>query len=339
MSETRLLNKNNQLHESGEPLLDLQGLSIAFKTDGGEFTAVDKVSFSLRPGRTLGIVGESGCGKSVTALSLLRLVPHPGRITAGVIRFMGQDLMALSANEMRRIRGGDIAMIFQEPVTALNPVFTIGDQIAEAYRLHHNASAKEAHETAIVALDRVGIPGARHRAKSYPHQLSGGMRQRAVIAMALISRPRLLIADEATTALDTTIQAQIIDLLLDLQDEYGMAILFISHNLGIVSEIADEVMVMYAGQVVEKAPTEIFFGAPRHPYSAGLLTTLPQPERRNQILPTIEGSVTVRYDQLTGCRFAPRCVKADDFCRRTDPELEAVAAGHGVACLKMEFAP
>ncbi len=336
MNETDLLTKFDQPHLSFEPLLEVYGLTVAFLTDDGAFTAVDEVSLSLKSGQTLGVVGESGCGKSVTALSLLRLVPPPGRITGGSIRFNGVDLLSLPEKEMRQIRGGEIAMIFQEPMTALNPVFTIGDQIAEAYKLHHNVSAKEAWDAAIATLERVGIPDADLRAGSYPHQLSGGMRQRAVIAMALITKPRLLIADEATTALDTTIQAQIIDLLLDLQDEFGMAIIFISHNLGVVSEIADHVMVMYAGQVVEKAPAGQYFDSPRHPYSQGLLATLPKPELRGGELPTIEGIVAARYDRLAGCRFAPRCPRADGDCRRHQPRLEIYSTDHEIACLKGE---
>lgn len=338
---TDILTKSADNFQSGStpaPLLELDGLSVAFKLEEEEFVAVDKVSFAVKEGKTLGIVGESGCGKSVTALSLLRLVPPPGRITGGAIRFRGKDLMTLPEKSMRQVRGSDISMVFQEPMTALNPVFTIGSQIAEAFKLHNDASAKDAQMAAIDMLTRVGIPDARLRAGSYPHQLSGGMRQRAVIAMALIAKPGLLIADEATTALDTTIQAQILDLLLDLQDEFGMAIIFISHNLGVVSEIADDVLVMYAGKVVEVAPASEFFRSPLHPYASGLLETLPKPAMRGQELPTIEGAVVARYDKLQGCRFASRCPRVDDHCRGNEPALIEFAQDHHVACWRPESA-
>ncbi len=316
-------------------LLDVKELEVTFRLDDGLFRAVSDLSFSLEAGKTLGLVGESGSGKSLTALSLLRLIPKPGIISKGEIYFKGENLLALPDEQMRTIRGNKISMIFQEPMTALNPVLTIGAQIAEALLIHTEISPEEAHQKAVDMLGHVGIPDAAARALDYPHNLSGGMRQRAVIAMALICEPEILIADEATTALDTTVQAQILDLLIDLQQEFNMAILFISHNLGVVSEIADDVMVMYGGRLMESSPASHIFSAPQHPYTKGLLSTLPRPELRGQLLPTIEGSVPTRYDQLDGCRFAPRCTEASDECLGDIPIYQN-AMGQQAACIKVD---
>jgi len=279
------------------------------------------------------VVGESGCGKSVSALALLGLVPPPGRV-AGSIRFAGRELIGQSPAAWRALRGDRIAMVFQEPMTALNPVMTVGEQIAEAIVLHQAADRSAAREQAVALLEAVGIAAPRARARAYPHQLSGGMRQRAMIAMALACRPALLIADEPTTALDVTIQAQIVELMQDLQAEIGMAIQFISHNLAVVSEIADEIVVMYAGRIVERAPAEELFARPLHPYTIGLIATLPDPGRRVARLPVIPGSVLSVSAQ--GCRFADRCPRGDASCRRAEPPLEAVTPGHAAACFKIE---
>jgi oligopeptide/dipeptide ABC transporter ATP-binding protein len=318
------------------PLLSVKDLEISFQLEDGLFRAVSELSFELEAGKTLGLVGESGSGKSLTALSLLRLIPAPGKISAGEIYLNGEDILQLAKEPMRQLRGNTIAMIFQEPITALNPVLTIGAQIAEALLIHSDCSKQEANQKAISMLDRVGIPDAALRAQDYPHNLSGGMRQRAVIAMALICEPDILIADEATTALDTTVQAQILDLLIDLQEEFKMAILFISHNLGVVSEIADDVMVMYGGRLMETSPAPIIFEAPEHPYTKGLLSTLPGPEHRGKQLTTIEGSVPTRYDQLQGCRFAPRCSEAISECHLHDIPTFELAPRQRAACLKLE---
>ena len=306
---------------AGEQILQVNGLSVDFMTDEGNLPAVDNVSFELKKGRTLGIVGESGCGKSTLALALLGLVPPPGKVHGGAITLDGQNLLELSGRQWQEIRGRRIAMIFQEPLTAMNPVFTVGDQIAEAFQIHQQAPRKQALQRATDALARVGIPDAATRAQAYPHQLSGGMRQRAMIAMALACRPDILIADEATTALDVTIQAQILDLLLELQESEGMAILFISHNLGVVSEIADDILVMYAGQIVERSPAMALFAEPRHPYTQGLLSTLPRPETRGQLLAVIPGTVPDLRTPTPGCRFADRCPIAEPICRNTAPIL------------------
>ena len=317
------------------PLLEVKDLGISFPLDDGQFQAVSDFSFSLAAGNTLGLVGESGSGKSLTALSLLRLIPEPGTISKGEIYFKGENILTLPADQMRAIRGRKISMIFQEPMTALNPVLTIGRQIAEALLIHSEISPADAHQKAVELLDRVGIPDAAARALDYPHNISGGMRQRAVIAMALICEPEILIADEATTALDTTVQAQILDLLIDLQAEYNMAILFISHNLGVVSEIADEVMVMYGGRLMESALASQIFNAPQHPYTKGLLSTLPRPELRGQNLPTIEGSVPSRFDQFDGCQFRSRCTEAGDECRQ-EISIYNIAADQRAACIKLK---
>ncbi len=315
-------------------LLEVSDLEVTFVTPAGVLRAVDHVSYDIAPGRTLGVVGESGCGKSVTAVSLLRLVPEPGRITNGEILLQGIDLLGLTESEMEDVRGNRIAMIFQEPMTSLNPVVTIGDQIAEAYLIHRRASRKEAFDAATELLDKVGIPDPALRAHEYPHQLSGGMRQRAMIAMALACGPALLIADEPTTALDVTIQAQILELMLAIQEETGTAIQFISHNLGVISEIADEVAVMYAGRIVERADTAAIFDAPLHPYTRGLIETVPRIGKRSHRLPAIPGIVPDLMFLPRGCRFSDRCPLADQGCREREPELEEAGEGHFVACFK-----
>lgn len=322
----------NDIRESQAPLLEIEGLCVEYDVDGSSLKAVDGVSLTLRAGRTLGVVGESGCGKSTIALAILNLVQAPGSITAGSIRYRGDDILAMPVNAVQGIRGNRIAMIFQEPMTALNPVYTIGDQIAEVFQIHQAMARDEAMERAVAALEEVQIPDPASRINAYPHQLSGGMRQRAMIAMALACNPDVLIADEATTALDVTVQAQILDLIQALQDQHGMSIIFISHNLGVVSEIADEVMVMYAGRIVESAPSDDLFNDPRHPYTQGLLDTLPRPDRRGRRLPTIGGSVPDLRQVTSGCRFAPRCLISDQLCENTVPALSG--DDHKTACFK-----
>ena len=322
-----------------QPLLDIRSLETQFFTDDGLARAVDGVSYSLARGETVGVVGESGCGKSVTALSVLRLIPNPpGRIVGGEIVFEGTNLLDLSPAEMRRIRGNDISMIFQEPMTSLNPVFTIGNQIGEAVRLHQGLSAKEATNKAIEMLALVGIPEPTRRVHEYPHQLSGGMRQRAMIAMALSCNPKVLIADEPTTALDVTIEAQILDLMRNLQSELGTAVILITHDLGVVAEMARKVVVMYAGKVVEQAPVHTIFAEPNHPYTQGLLNSLPNAElgavsggnkRRLQEIPGIVPSL---LNLPPGCKFASRCPKAMAVCEEKEPPLEQVGADHLSAC-------
>jgi peptide/nickel transport system ATP-binding protein len=314
-------------------LLTIEGLRTTFNTRSGEIAAVDGVDLSIAPGRTLGIVGESGCGKSVLSLSIMRLVPPPGRIASGRIMFDGRNLAELDAEEMRAIRGRRIAMIFQEPMTSLNPAFTIGDQIVEAMRAHdRSASAQSLRARAIAALDRVRIPAAARRLDEYPHQMSGGMRQRVMIAMALSCEPDLLIADEPTTALDVTVQAQILDLLRTLQQQTGMAIILITHDLGVVAEMADEVAVMYAGRVVERAPGASIFDDPQHPYTLGLLGSIPKIEEDRDRLLAIEGAVPPPFDLPQGCRFNPRCVFAEPACTEAIPDLREITPGHRAAC-------
>ena len=316
-----------------DPLLAVDDLVTTFSTEEGLVTPVDGVSFTVERGETVGVVGESGCGKSVTSLSILRLVPSPpGRIAQGRILFEGQDLLTLSEREMRAIRGRDIAMIFQEPMTSLNPVFTCGDQILEALRRHQKVSATEARDQALELLHLVGIPLPEQRLGAYPHQLSGGMRQRIMIAMALCCHPRLLIADEPTTALDVTIQAQILDLLRHLKRQLSMAVLLITHDLGVVAETAERVVVMYAGKVVEEAPVRTLFHTPRHPYTEGLLRSIPRLDERRESLPVIEGMVPNLLDLPSGCRFHPRCPRAERRCREEAPALRSLGEGHRVAC-------
>ncbi|MBU0515161.1 MAG: ABC transporter ATP-binding protein [Proteobacteria bacterium] len=316
-----------------EPLLEIDDLRTAFQTEAGVAWAVKGVSLSVDRGETFALVGESGCGKSVTALSIMGLVPSPpGRIDSGSIRFDGRDLLRISARELRRMRGRRMSMIFQEPMTSLNPVFTIGNQLVEAARVHESVRRREARCRSAEMLDLVGITDARRRMRQYPHQLSGGMRQRVMIAMALLGQPDLMIADEPTTALDVTIQAQILDLLRDLQNRLGATILLITHNLGVVAEMADRVGVMYTGQLVETGTTTQLFEAPRHPYTVGLLESLPGPGRGR--LKTIKGIVPSLLDLPLGCTFQDRCPDVFPRCYRSAPEAYSVGPGHDVRCFK-----
>ncbi|MEP7381910.1 MAG: ABC transporter ATP-binding protein [Gemmatimonadota bacterium] len=316
-----------------DPLLRVEHLRTYFHTASGIARAVDDVSFSIARGETLGVVGESGCGKSVTALSLLRLIQAPGRIEEGShIWFEGRDLLTLGAEEIRQVRGNRIAMIFQEPMTALNPVFTVGDQIAEVARVHTDISRKGARERAVEMLSLVGIPAPRERAGQYPHQMSGGMRQRVLIAMALILNPALLIADEPTTALDVTIQAQILELLARVQQEFGTAILLITHDLGVVAEAASRVVVMYGGQVVEEAPVRTLFAEPAHPYTKGLMQAMPRVGMQRERLATIPGSVPPPTAWPTGCRFRDRCSYAWPRCEAEAPLLVPLGPVHAARC-------
>jgi len=321
--------------ESAQPLLDVRGLVTEFHSSEGVFKAVDDISFSVARGETLGIVGESGCGKSVTSLSVMGLIPRPpGKIPAGEIVFEGRDLLTLSSRQMRDVRGNDISMIFQEPMTSLNPVYTVGQQIMEGILLHENISEAQARERAIEMLRLVRIPSPEGRVDDFPHQMSGGMRQRVMIAMALACNPKLLIADEPTTALDVTIQAQILDLMRDLRERTGTAIMLITHDLGVIAELADRVVVMYAGKVVEEARVGDLFTDPQHPYTLGLLGSIPKLDVEEERLATIEGSVPNPYNMPAGCKFNPRCPFADDKCRQEVPALAEVKPGHKVACWK-----
>jgi oligopeptide/dipeptide ABC transporter ATP-binding protein len=321
----------------GEHLLEVQGLKTYFHMETGLAKAVDGVSFHVDSGETLGLVGESGCGKSVTALSIMRLVPSPpGRIDAGRILFKGRDLLTISESEMRSVRGNDIAMIFQEPMTSLNPVFTIGSQIGEAVNLHQGVGKSEARKRTIEMLKLVGISDPEQRVDEYPHQLSGGMRQRAMIAMALSCNPDLLIADEPTTALDVTIQAQIMELLARLQDELKMAIILITHDLGVVAESTHRMAVMYAGLIVEQGTTEGVFNAPAHPYTKGLIESVPRLDALQERLSVITGTVPDAANLPPGCPFNPRCILTDDHCRTELPELELVEANHVSRCFKSD---
>ena len=316
-------------------LLAVQNLATSFKTSNGEVRAVDGVSLAVERGRTLGIVGESGCGKSVLSLSVMRLLAHPGRVVGGQVLLEGRDLLPLSARAMRDVRGREVAMIFQEPMTSLNPVHTVGFQITEALRAHDAASSDNAlRSAAIAALERVRIPDAPRAMAKFPHQLSGGMRQRVMIAMALACKPKLLIADEPTTALDVTVQAQILDLLRDLQAETGMGIILITHDLGVIAEMADVVAVMYAGRVVERASARDLFEDPQHPYTLGLLGSIPRLDLDRERLTAIEGSVPPPFAWPRGCRFAPRCPFAEAACEVAPPLLREVAAGHQAACIR-----
>jgi oligopeptide/dipeptide ABC transporter ATP-binding protein len=307
-------------------LLEIRDLVTEFHTERGIVRAVDGVSFEVPRRGTLGVVGESGSGKSVTALSVMRLIAPPGKVAAGQVMYDGKDLLQLSPPEMRAIRGNRIAMIFQEPMTSLNPVFTAGDQVGEAVRLHQKKSRAEARQIAIEMFRLVGIPSPEERVDTYPHQLSGGMRQRVMIAMALACKPDLLIADEPTTALDVTIQAQILDLLRSLQRELGTSILLITHDLGVVAETCDEVVVMYAGRVVERAPADELFAAPRHHYTAGLLRSVPSYGGERARLVEIKGAVPSPYELPKGCKFVDRCAAAQDLCRREEPALVELGA-------------
>ena len=318
------------------PVLDVSDLSVVFDTRAGPLRAVDRISYSIERGRTLGVVGESGCGKSAAALAVMGLIDPPGRIDGGAVSLRGTDLGRLSEERLCTLRGRELAMIFQEPMTALNPVMTVGDQIAEVLVLHNQLSANDAWRAAVDMLDRVGIDLPMKRGRDYPHQLSGGMRQRVMIAMALACKPSLLIADEPTTALDVTVQAQIIDLMVDLQDSFGMAIQFISHDLGVISEIADDVLVMYAGRVVERASADALFEAPRHPYTQGLLATLPRIGTSQHRLAAIRGTVPDLGALPTGCAFRDRCPHAISPCAGTPPPFTEAAPGHLVACHAVE---
>jgi oligopeptide/dipeptide ABC transporter ATP-binding protein len=318
-------------------VLAVKGLTVDFPAAKGErigpHQVVAGIDFDIHAGRTLGVVGESGCGKTLSALAVMGLVPRPGRV-GGSVMLEGRDMLGQPQSVWRNVRGARIAMVFQEPMTALNPVMPVGRQIAEVMVLHQDLSWREAGARAVGALEAVGINSPKQRAASYPHPLSGGMRQRVMIAMALACRPALLIADEPTTALDVTIQAQILDLMQALQDEIGMAMQFISHNLAVISEIAQEIIVMYAGRVVERAQADALFETPLHPYTLGLIATLPDPSRRTAVLPVIPGGLSDLGRVATGCRFADRCERADASCRRAEPRLEEVAPAHFVACFK-----
>ncbi|MGR9138854.1 ABC transporter ATP-binding protein [Rhizobium leguminosarum] len=334
------------MEQTAEPVLDIRGLRTIFRTRGGEITAVNDIDLTVAAGETLALVGESGSGKSVTSLSVMRLLTRNiGVIAAGSIRLATsggavRDLVSLDEESMRRIRGDDIGMIFQEPMSSLNPVFTIGDQIGEPIRIHRGADRKAGMDAAVALLESVGIPDARRRAGQYPHELSGGMRQRATIAMALACDPALLIADEPTTALDVTIQAQILDLLLKLQRERGMAMLFVTHNLGVVAEIAHRVAVMYAGRIVEEGPVGEVFRNPKHPYTMGLLASMPRlgdaarMKQAGEKLAAIPGMVPSLMNMPSGCAFSPRCKFAIDACRVAVPALEQVNSQHRSRCIR-----
>jgi len=317
-------------------LLEICDLRTSFRSAAGEARAVDGVSLSVDARGTLGLVGESGCGKTVTALSVMRLVPAPGRIAGGRITFAGRDLLTLSEREIRGVRGAEIAMIFQEPMSSLDPVFTVGEQVAEAIRLHRDVSRAAARAQAIDMLRMVEIPDPERRYDDYPHQLSGGMRQRVMIAMALSCQPRLLIADEPTTALDVTIQAQILDLLQALQRRLGMALLLVTHELGVVAERADEVAIMYAGRIVERGRAEAVFSTPLHPYTVGLLRSIPKVgAARQRRLEAIPGVVPDLLHLPSGCRFRDRCPLAIAACAEIDPPLDEHAPGHWAACIRI----
>ena len=314
-------------------LIDVNDLTTYFHVEEGVVKAVDGVSFEIYPGETLGVVGESGCGKSVTSLSIMRLIESPpGKIEKGEILFNGKDLTKLSQAQMRKIRGNDISMIFQEPMTSLNPVYTVGDQIMEAILIHKDVNKKEARRQAIDMLTKVGIPLPEQRVDEYPHQLSGGMRQRVMIAMALSCDPQLLIADEPTTALDVTIQAQILELMNGLKDQFGMAIMMITHDLGVIAEVSDRVAVMYAGKIVEYTDVETLYANPKHPYTWGLMHSIPHIEKDLERLEAIPGNVPNPLDFPEGCKYNTRCPFATDKCRVDEPEIEEVEEGHHVAC-------
>ncbi len=317
-----------------EVLLDVQDLETQFRTSDGIVYAVNGVSFHLQEGETLGIVGESGCGKSVTMLSLLRLIPSPpGKIANGKALFLGQDLLTISDEAVRQIRGGQISMIFQDPMTSFNPVLTIGRQVSEPLEIHLGMSHKEALNRVVELLDLVGIPNAQDRINDYPHQFSGGMRQRVMIAMALSCNPQILIADEPTTALDVTIQAQIVELVKRLRDEVGMSVIWITHDLGIIAGLADRVAVMYGGYIIEEAPVKELYSHPQHPYTIGLLGSLPRLDRKqHHRLTSIDGLPPVLYEKPHYCPFAPRCKFAVEKCRKENPSLEKYDTSHYLAC-------
>jgi peptide/nickel transport system ATP-binding protein/oligopeptide transport system ATP-binding protein len=322
---------------SKEALVEVKNLKTYFYTEEGVVKAVDGVDYEIYPGETLGIVGESGCGKSVTSLSIMRLIESPpGEIVAGEINFLGEDLIKIPEKEMRKIRGNDISMIFQEPMTSLNPVYTVGDQIIEAIMLHKGVNRKEARKQAIDMLKKVGIPLPEQRVDEYPHQLSGGMRQRVMIAMALSCDPKLLIADEPTTALDVTIQAQILELMNSLKDSYGMSIMMITHDLGVIAEVSDRVAVMYAGKVVEYTDVNTLFDDPKHPYTWGLMNSIPKLDKDVDRLEAIPGSVPSPLNFPKGCKFNTRCPLAEGKCYDEEPPLEDAVDGHMVRCWRYE---
>ena len=320
-----------------ETILDVHQLVTSFETDAGTVTALDEVSFSVPRGKTLGIVGESGCGKSVTSLSIMGLLPKPaGKVTKGEVVYRGENLLLKKPDEMSKVRGRKIAMIFQEPMTALNPVYKIGRQLAEVYKIHFpELNVNEIHQKCEELLDKVGIPDPEKRLREYVHQLSGGMRQRVMIAMALAGEPEILIADEPTTALDVTIQAQILDLLKALQKDLGMSIIFITHDLGVIAQLCDEVAVMYAGKVVETSDVYTLFDQPKHPYTKGLLESIPRLETpRKAKLKTIEGMVPSLSEMPSGCRFANRCAYKTQQCEEKVPMMEELDIGHHVSCFE-----
>jgi len=317
----------------GKGLLEIRDLTVSFASENGPAKVLEHVSFTVERGRTLGLVGESGCGKSVTAMSIMRLLPSPpSRVESGSIWFDNRDLLKLNRAEMRKIRGNRIGMIFQEPMTSLNPTFSIGFQIGEVLRLHSGLGRRQTRQRCIELLDVVGVGSSDARVDQYPHQLSGGLRQRVMIAMALACGPDLLIADEPTTALDVTIQAQILELLIGLQKELNMSILMITHDLGVVAEFCDEVVVMYAGKIVEKAPVNELFAHPRHPYTRGLLASIPQIGSKKEHLPTIPGTVPAIDRRPDGCYFADRCDRVLDICFNNPPELEGRGTAQRLAC-------
>ena len=325
------------------PLLDIKGLKTHFKTDDGWLHAVDGVDIAIDAGETVCVVGESGCGKSVTAKTVMKLIDMPpGRIVAGQVLWQGRDLVPLGADEMRKIRAKEIAIVFQEPMTSLNPVYTIGEQIAESVRLHEGLGRREAMNRAVEMLKLVNIPTPDKRVRDYPHQFSGGMRQRVMIAIALACNPKLLIADEPTTALDVTIQAQILDLMQELKDRLGMAVMLITHAMGVVAEVAQKVVVMYAGQVVEEAPVRELFARPKHPYTQGLIRSIPRidlaasAKGHKQRLEAIPGTVPKLIEPGVGCRFAARCKYAEAACRSATPPLREISPGHKVSCFLAE---
>jgi oligopeptide/dipeptide ABC transporter ATP-binding protein len=316
-----------------DTILEVKNLQTHFSTDRGVIKAVDGVDFKVNKGQTLGIVGESGCGKSITSLSIMRLIASPpGKIVGGEVLFKGQNLLALSEEKMRHIRGNEISMIFQEPMTSLNPVYSVGEQIAESIRIHQKLNRKKAWEKAVDMLKLVGIPSPEKRAKQEPHELSGGMRQRVMIAMALACNPELLVADEPTTALDVTIQAQILDLLKKLQEDFGSAVIMITHDLGVVADTCDMVAVMYAGKVVEYTDVDSLFEKPKHPYTEGLLNSIPRIDEDREELLAIEGSVPSPTDMPIGCRFAPRCPYATALCHEKLPDLLSLEEDSQVRC-------
>lgn len=315
-----------------EKLLEVSDLTSRFHTEDGVVTAVNRLSFTVNKGESVCIVGESGCGKSVTSMSIMRLLKVPPAEVTGTVWFEGRNLLELSMDEMRDIRGNEIAMIFQEPMTSLNPVFTCGFQISEALRLHQGMSKKQARERAVELMRMVGIPLPEKRVNDYPHQLSGGMRQRVMISMALACQPKLLIADEPTTALDVTIQAQIMELIKDLKKQLNMALILITHDMGVVAEMAERVIVMYAGDAVEEADVKTIFKNPMHPYTRGLLASIPRLDGDDSDLEVIEGTVPGLYDMPKGCRFGPRCEHCTERCRQENPQLQDVGNGHMVRC-------